>query len=502
MLLRLLHSKCKPQAIVSQIGLSLLLATPIFVGCRTPWRATSNEPSFDRLIEIEQSKVNSSGRDPMASRLRASDSKYPVASRAKPLNQDASESIEPGGAESVDDQQLEEMLADVPPAQREFLRREIRARSAQDNLDNELVFKDTPPRAAANSPKASKRFQDDATDSNSAVVFSLSDDGEDDSGESESESSLGNSKYQMAANSAHGKSNATSSRARMISDRDGTEADGEASSSQPAQSGVVSLAAATQTSDEVVSASYNRANAPEENGVEDLDWREHIYQALSKLEQQGATNSPEELVHKEMVDRLLHLSLGDMNAASKPIDGLQTHGQDFIRHSLESLHEVTNSEGNPVETKRYSLAMLSQRKALNHLAAVSNLEVRNVALCTEVDGFGVVSKFPQYNFQPDQELLLYCELDNFVSTFAENKGYETQLQGSYEIVDDSGRRVADQLLPLDSHLCRNQRRDYFIAYRIYMPQKIEPGRYTLKLTVEDMKGRKFGQSALDFQITK
>jgi hypothetical protein len=184
----------------------------------------------------------------------------------------------------------------------------------------------------------------------------------------------------------------------------------------------------------------------------------------------------------------------------EPVEGLQTHGQDFVRYSLESLYEVANPDGNPVESKRYTLAMISQRKALTNLAAVSNLEVRNAAFCSEVEGFGVVEKFPDHNFKPDQELLLYCELDNFVSSFMEKKGYETQLQGSYEIVDTNGRRVADQLLPMDSHICRNQRRDYFIAYRIYMPQNIEPGRYQLKLIVEDLKGRKFGQSTLDFQI--
>jgi hypothetical protein len=96
---------------------------------------------------------------------------------------------------------------------------------------------------------------------------------------------------------------------------------------------------------------------------------------------------------------------------------------------------------------------------------------------------------------------LYCELDNFVSEKSKDgKGFETQLQGSYEVVDASGKRVADQSLPLDSHVCRNKRRDYFIAYRIYIPQKIEPGKYSLKLTVEDVKGRKFGQSQVPFQV--
>ena len=149
--------------------------------------------------------------------------------------------------------------------------------------------------------------------------------------------------------------------------------------------------------------------------------------------------------------------------------------------------------------RRWTLALQSHRKAQMNLAAVSNLEIQNATFCTEVDSFGIISKFPQYHFRKDQELLLYCELDNFVSTPVKD-GFETQLQGSYEIVDSNGRRVADQLLPMDEHVCRNQRRDYFIAYRMYMPQDVKPGRYTLKLTIEDMKGRKFGQTNVDFQI--
>ncbi len=96
-------------------------------------------------------------------------------------------------------------------------------------------------------------------------------------------------------------------------------------------------------------------------------------------------------------------------------------------------------------------------------------------------------------------MLLYCELDNFQAEQVKD-GFETQLQGSYEIVDAGGRRVAELLLPVDSDVCRHQRRDYFIAYRIYMPQQIATGRYQLRLTIEDMKGRKFGQTNLDFQI--
>lgn len=262
-------------------------------------------------------------------------------------------------------------------------------------------------------------------------------------------------------------------------------AEGEASGNSVAPTAVASAVAETKTA--TVS--------------EELDWREHVRLALRELEKESenATDSPAEQLHRQATLRMLRLALGELEPALKPIDGLQTHEQEFFRHQFQALHDAIDPKGNPVLARRWTLALDNQRKAMAHLAAVSNLEIKNASFCTDVHSFGVVSKFPNPHFKPNQELLLYCELDNFAAEPVKD-GYETQLQGSYEIVNASGQRVADMLLPEDADVCRNQRRDYFIAYRIYMPQKIEPGRYQLRLTIEDMKGRKFGQSSLDFQI--
>ena len=234
------------------------------------------------------------------------------------------------------------------------------------------------------------------------------------------------------------------------------------------------------------------------------DWRTLALEAREALKSEAesaSAQSPSQQLAIEAKLRMLSLVLDDLEGAMTPIEFLEPDAKDYFTHQFQALHAATDPQGNPVINRRWTIALQSQRKALTHLAAVSNLEVQNVAFCTEVDSFGIISKFPQYHFKRDQELLLYCELDNFVSEKLKNE-YETKLQGSYEIVDSSGRRVADQMLPPDEHICSNQRRDYFIAYRMYMPQKIEPGRYTLKLTIEDMKGHKFGQSSVDFQIVQ
>ena len=143
--------------------------------------------------------------------------------------------------------------------------------------------------------------------------------------------------------------------------------------------------------------------------------------------------------------------------------------------------------------------MMSQREATAHLAAVSNLEVRSVAFCTQVDGYGIYQKFAKNHFVPDQDVLLYCEIDN-VAAEKVKSGYETQLQGSYEIRDAQGRLVADQELPMEPEVCMNHRRDYFMVYRIYVPTQIPAGNYELRLTIQDKKGGKYGHSSAAFEV--
>ena len=66
--------------------------------------------------------------------------------------------------------------------------------------------------------------------------------------------------------------------------------------------------------------------------------------------------------------------------------------------------------------------------------------------------------------------------------------------------DGKGVRVAEQVLPADKQTCNNFRRDYFIAYRLYLPKQLQVGPHRIQLTIEDLKGKKFGQAVLDFEV--
>lgn len=234
-------------------------------------------------------------------------------------------------------------------------------------------------------------------------------------------------------------------------------------------------------------------------------WRQSLSHAIEQLEKQVKETpaSDDNLrISQEVTLRMLYVSQRRLEDAVRPIDKLSESEQEYFRHQMQALYEASNPEAMPVRSRHWSLVMNSQREATNHLAAASNLEVKSVAFCTEVERYGVITKFPKYQFQPDQELLLYCEIENVAANKVKGQGYESQLQGSYEIIDSQGRKVADQLLPMEPEICQNHRRDYFIVYKIFMPQQISVGNYQLRLTVEDMKAHKFGQSHLDFQVKK
>jgi hypothetical protein len=127
------------------------------------------------------------------------------------------------------------------------------------------------------------------------------------------------------------------------------------------------------------------------------------------------------------------------------------------------------------------------------------LAVRHLAFCTEVQSYGCTKRFAGYDFRPNQEVLLYAEVDDFVSEPTAD-GYHTTLMSRYQIVDEHDRPVAEQTFAATEDLCQNQRRDFFIGYHLHWPKDIAPGKYALRLSIEDLKGQRTGQASIEFSI--
>lgn len=228
-----------------------------------------------------------------------------------------------------------------------------------------------------------------------------------------------------------------------------------------------------------------------------------LFDALvERLHTESEDESESERHRRLIMARHLMVLSGDPDRAVDKLDGLSREEQEYLRHQLMGLWTMIDPNGHPVPSRRLTTALPEIRKATDFLsAATDSLEVRGLEFCTEIEAYGQVKPFPSRRFDGGQEVILYCEIDNFISDPVEG-GFETLLQGSYDVLDSSGRRVTSQTLPESQQVSKNRLRDYYIAYQMYLPESLDVGRYQLRLTMEDVHGKKYGQAKLDFEIKK
>ncbi len=174
--------------------------------------------------------------------------------------------------------------------------------------------------------------------------------------------------------------------------------------------------------------------------------------------------------------------------------------QEFWSRELYALSTYLDAQRVTDRSRRAAEAAVHHWEASNRLSQQGNLLVRNLAFCTEVMSYGVYTPFDRQEFQSGQRVVLYAEVENFQSQ-PTPRGHHTSLESRYQIFDSRGQKIEEREFPPMQEYCHNPRRDFFIAYHdVRLPAQIFEGRYKLKLIIEDMLGKKVGESSLDFQI--
>ncbi|TVQ03184.1 MAG: hypothetical protein EA381_01925 [Planctomycetaceae bacterium] len=223
---------------------------------------------------------------------------------------------------------------------------------------------------------------------------------------------------------------------------------------------------------------------------------------IDRLRQPNEGETDGERIVRELTRSHLQVLAGDAEWSVDAFAGMSPAERTFLRNHLAAVGKLVDPSGHPVPARRFALALPEYREATRQLGmAAEHLEIRTAAFCQEFNGFGQVKRHAEAQFQAGQKVFLYCEVDNFVAEAAES-GFETELQGSYEIFDSSGNKVAGQVLPTDLQRCDQPIRDYCVAYEMQLPTSLEPGDYRLELTMECVRGKKFGQIRLPIEIGK
>jgi hypothetical protein len=229
-------------------------------------------------------------------------------------------------------------------------------------------------------------------------------------------------------------------------------------------------------------------------------WQQRLAATIRSLEG-DVSQSPktEAEVARHVYLRLLYLAAGRRDDAMKPIPSVPAATQDFWATEIYGLDAWLNAERakDPRDRAAESKRLLGE--AAMKLGGSCPLVLRGLAFCTEVQSYGCYTKFEKDEFLPEQEVLLYAEIDNFRSE-PTPKGFHTSLRTSYKILDSRGQQVAEQDFPVTEETCRSERHDFFIGYHLRMPKRIYVGKHTLKLTIEDLKRGEIGQASIDFAI--
>jgi hypothetical protein len=250
-----------------------------------------------------------------------------------------------------------------------------------------------------------------------------------------------------------------------------------------------------ETDKAVIKASYNEPVAQSRD-----DWQGRLTAAIKALETSAPSDpkTAEELARQARL-RMLYAMAGRRDEAMKPIPSAPPAVQEFWSKEIYALTMLLDADKNPDAARRAAEGKQILCEAISRLGETAPLVVRNLSFCTAIQSYGCFTPFKKYEFTPDQEVLLYAEVENFASE-STPKGFHTQLRSSYQILDSAGQRVADHTFSTTEEYCQNSRRDFFIWYDFHMPKRINPGNYTLQLTIEDLKSQKVGQSTVELTI--
>ncbi len=232
----------------------------------------------------------------------------------------------------------------------------------------------------------------------------------------------------------------------------------------------------------------------------DATWEQLVDSAIEKLEERRERRLDSDLREEDEARlRMLYLIADRRDDAVRHIASLEPEMQEFWSKQFFGLATLLNSDLISDRSNRLIESKRNLDEALRRLGESAPLFVRNLAFITGVNSYGVYTPFDDSEFRPGEEVMLYAEVENYRCKETA-RGYHTALRSTFEIFDGDRRKVAEHEFSTNEEYCKNARRDFFTICQFFIPKKLDPGKYVLRLTVADLNGDKSGESSITFHI--
>jgi hypothetical protein len=185
------------------------------------------------------------------------------------------------------------------------------------------------------------------------------------------------------------------------------------------------------------------------------------------------------------------------------ISGLHAEDRELLSAILDGLSNfrsvIRGSDNALLEAKARPLLDMADR-----LRTQAELNIPSVALCTQVQSFGVFKPIDASTFVAgaDHQVIVYCEVQGFQSQLTPDSQWQTKLSQEMTLYTETGQPVwPDKSEPQTVvDLCRQHRRDFFIAKLVTLPANLSVGKYVLKVTVTDEEANRVAEATTPVEI--
>ena len=243
-------------------------------------------------------------------------------------------------------------------------------------------------------------------------------------------------------------------------------------------------------------------NTKTTKNTNDMERFRHI---LMLLEKQIAAKEFQQLPSDQqnrlkLNKRLLQLALRHKRSPETGLKAeLDINTTDMIKEIIPLLDKSLQNISQTVATVATVARERSQESPIESQSS-PKLKLLHPVFCSQIVGYGNVKTVPSTEFRPGQNLLVYCEVENFNSVL-DGKTYKTSLQGSYKIVNSVGETVQTQSFPEFVDQSQSKRRDFFIYLPIQL-NDLNTGKYQCQIQLLDKKSQQTATlvNGLDFTV--
>ena len=205
-----------------------------------------------------------------------------------------------------------------------------------------------------------------------------------------------------------------------------------------------------------------------------------------------------EPIRKAIAGLGLSLYANDANPPASLMSGLNT----TQRRHVTRFHDLTKTIASQMLRTAGQLSRPELERQVARLFGKRPVQIQKLDLCRQVTGYGVYKPFQDHRFLSNQKhkLIVYVELDHFEPIETDNR-YEVKLKQKVVLFNESDGLAVwshDPVSIVDKS--RNKRQDFFTVQLIELPQRLNVGKYRLKVRVTDVHGGSVDETTIPVQL--